>query len=163
MGTPSSASSLTPSSVYNEYLTTERAQLDTNTDALNNLIATIRMSGAARSPLTDYTRDLDAEIATLQQEKYELHQNIRAGRRRFMDDDPQGGVSGVLGLKTRDDKILLTYWIAFSVWLAAVCILAIGLYGQRLGLTTVIKKVGFVVAVYIAAFFASWFFISRYA
>lgn len=38
----------------------------------------------------------------------------RKYRRQFLDGDPQGGVGGVPGVRTNDDRVLFTLWITLG-------------------------------------------------
>jgi hypothetical protein len=151
------------SAIYMDDLNNKQRDYETKVDVLKNLQSALQTSRQFNGPLSVYMEDLDAQIAALEKEKYEIHRNERVGRRRFLDDDPQGGVSGILGIRTTDDKVLLTFWIALGVWLAAVAVLAIGLYSAELGLTTGMRRAAFVFFLYGGCAYIAWFFIHRYA
>jgi hypothetical protein len=96
-------------------------------------------------------------------QRYTLQQSIRAGRRRFLDDDPQRKVANVLGLQTTDDKILLAYWICFLFGLTAVYTLVLVMYGDALNLQTGQQKVGVYFVLILLSAGISYYFIYKYA
>ncbi len=86
----------------------------------------------ARGPFDTYLADLKAQYAALEKENYDIQQRIRAGRRRFMDAEPQRGVKSILGLQTTDDKILLAFWICFAIAVLAIEFVILMKYGEEL-------------------------------
>lgn len=152
-----------PSAVYETYLREKAIEFQTKSDMVNQSLVALRAANTAAQPVNEYAQDIDADLATLQRRRYELHSEVRQGRRRFMDDDPQGGVSGILGLRTTDDKILLAFWIVFGVWVGVALFIALGAYGEALGINTIAKKIGAIAGTYAATFYTAWYFIAHYA
>lgn len=100
-------------------------KFDAATTIADSYLATLRTIKDARAPFDAYAEDLAAQKKALEDENIELQQKIRAGRRRFMDDGPQEGVSSILGLQTTDDKVLLAFWICFGVGMFGTLVLAL--------------------------------------
>lgn len=126
------------------------SQYETQRGLFDTYISSAEVLQNARGPFDTYMRELTAEKADLEKRQIELQQQIRAGRRRFIDDSPQDGVTSVLGQRTTDDKVLLTFWICFTVAIVAGIIVFLLKYGQALNLLTVQQKV--VVGITIWAF-----------
>ncbi len=100
----------------------------------------------ARGPFDTYMTEMKAEMDKLTQENYDLQQSIRAGRRRFMDAQPQGGVGSFLGLKTSDNRVLFMFWIAFVAGIVALELVLLLQFGAALGIETTQQKITVIVA-----------------
>jgi hypothetical protein len=147
--------------------TTKRKNLQDAFDAqkaiFSNLLDATSISQNSQGPLDSYVDTLEDEYKTLEEERYTLQQSIRAGRRRFLDDDPQRKVANVLGLQTTDDKILLAYWICFLFGLTAIYTLVLVMYGDALNLQTGQQKVGVYFVLILLSAGISYYFIYKYA
>jgi hypothetical protein len=124
---------------YVEIIQAKRDKLAAQFEAQKSIFETYS-SALKVIPRFDYlTKFLTSTNSELDQENYKIEQSIRAGRRRFMDAEPQDGVSSILGLQTKDDKILLLFWIAFVIGITATTVAILSIYGrtmsfqQRLG------------------------------
>jgi hypothetical protein len=110
-------------------LSTQRDALKERFDAASTIaesyMSTLRTIKDARAPFDAYADDLSAQKKALEDENYELQQQIRAGRRRFLDDGPQEGVATILGFKTSDDKIMLGFWICYLFGISALVMMFI--------------------------------------
>jgi hypothetical protein len=129
----------------------------------SSLLETLRLSQQIRSPADDYMTELESQKATLQEENYTLQQQIRAGRRRFMNNDPNGGVESIGALKTKDDRILLLFWIPYMCVAAITAFILMKRFEFLLNLASSKAKMMFVLGV-MSMFYATAFLaIKRYA
>lgn len=117
----------------------------------------------AQKPLEEYSQELQTELQKEQTELVKYERDVRAGRRRFLDNDPQEQVSNVLGIYTTDDKILLAFWILYLILIAVGTFVLIALYGETLGLDTMGKKVGTYGFMIMACYGIAYFFIYKFA
>jgi hypothetical protein len=117
----------------------------------------------ARGPFDTYMRDLNSQQSTLAAEQMEMEQRIRAGRRRFLDADPQSGVTSILGMETTDDKVLLVFWICFILGLMLGALVFLRVYGDSLQLLTVQQKVTVFLGVLLFSMGIAFYFIRNYA
>ena len=142
---------------------TLQTKLDAQKAIFDNLLEATSISQNATGPIDSYVQELDAQYNALKEENYTLQQGIRAGRRRFLDDDPQWKVANVLGLQTSDDKVLLSFWICFLIGLVAVYSVILFLYGDAMNLQTGQQKVGVFVVMILLSVGTAYFFIYKYA
>ena len=98
----------------------------------------------------------------LLKEYIQLQLGILEGRRRFLDNDPQGGVTSVLGLQTADDKILLAFWICFVVGIILVQIVLFNVYGGALQYLNLQQKVTIFLVVLAISMGIAQYFIRTY-
>jgi hypothetical protein len=131
-------------------------------ELFGSYIEAVGVLQSAKGPFDTYIKELETEQAALETEYTNLQQKIRAGRRRFMDNDPQGGVKSVLGLQTADDKILLAFWICFTVSIMAVEVLLMRKYGDALQLLTLQQKVAIFLVVLAVCMGIAHYFIRNY-
>ncbi len=117
----------------------------------------------ARGPFDTYMRELEAEEDKLNAEYVQIQQSIRAGRRRFLDEDPQSGVTSILGLQTSDDKILLAFWVCFVAGILALEFLILHKYGAILQFTSVQQKVAAVMVILGLSMGIAHLFIRKFA
>lgn len=62
-----------------------------------------------------YRESLEKELNKLKIINYAAFEKGESDRRIFLDEDPQGGVKSVLGFRTTDDKILLSFFIVYGI------------------------------------------------
>lgn len=124
-------------------------------NTLNKTLVNIRTLHESTKPVRTYHEKLKNESEKLDKAKTEFEQAERTQRRNFMDNDPQEGVSGILGVRTTDDKILLAFWITYGVAILTVVAAVLQTYGADQSLTQKIQ-IGCVVlaACYGAAYYA---------
>lgn len=146
-----------------QHIDMQEAKFEAEATILESLLETARTADVQAGPLQAYYNDMEAQKKALQEENYALQQQIRAGRRRFLDSDPQEGVLGIRGLQTSDDQIMLTFWIAFTLAILVGIVLVILKYGEAMGLTTVNQKVGLGVVLFLLAYLITYYFIYNYA
>ncbi len=114
-------------------------------EIFNSYIDSVDVLQGARGPFDTYMAEMKAEMDTLSAENYDLQQSIRAGRRRFMDAQPQAGVASFLGLKTSDNHVLLIFWVTFVTAIVALTILLLLQFGEALGIESNQQKIAVVV------------------
>jgi|LauGreDrversion4_2_1035121.scaffolds.fasta_scaffold340184_2 hypothetical protein len=152
-----------PVQKWTDIRNTLQTKLDAQKAIFDNLVDATNISQNATGPIDAYVQELDSQFNTLKEENYTLQQGIRAGRRRFLDDDPQRKVANVLGLQTSDDKVLLAFWICFVVGLIAVYSVVLYMYGDALNLQTGQQKVGVFVVMILLSVGTAYYFIYKYA
>ena len=84
---------------------------------------------SASSSVNNYASQLMKQKKGLEHKSRDLEQDERRYRRSFLDGDPQSGVSGPPGVRTADDKVLLTFWVCFGAAVVSVSLIAINYYG----------------------------------
>ena len=94
------------------------------------------------NPTNEYLAKLEEDTNKMGEKSLRYNQHERTKRRSFLDDDPQGGVTGLPGVRTYDDKVLLAFWITYG--LCVLCILLIFLKFQG-GSPTFVSKLTTVV------------------
>lgn len=132
-------------------------------ELFNSYIEAVGVLQTAKGPFDTYMKELETEQTTLESEYTAIQQKIRAGRRRFLDNDPQGGVKSVLGLQTADDKVLLAFWICFVVGIMAVQILIMRKYGEVLQILSLQQKVAVFLVGLVLSMAIAHYFIRTYA
>ncbi len=132
-------------------------------ELFGSYIEAVGVLQSAKGPFDTYIKELETEQKSLETEYTKLQQKIRAGRRRFMDNDPQGGVKSVLGLQTADNKILLAFWICFTVAILAGEVLLMRKYGDVLQFLTLQQKVAVFIVVLALCMGIAHYFIRTYA
>jgi hypothetical protein len=138
-------------------------QYNEQKDVFDTFVSSVDVLQNARGPIDKFMDDLEEKKKALEKEHYELQQSIRAGRRRFLDNDPQGGVTSILGLNTADDKILLAFWICFIFGIATILTLILIRYGDILQLITIQQKVAVFTVVILLCIGIAYAFIRRFA
>lgn len=146
-----------------EYINAARSKFDAEAVILRSLLETVRTTNNQSAPLQAYYDELQAQQKALEEENYNLQQQIRAGRRRFLDMEPQEGVLSILGLRTSDDRIMLVFWLFYGFSILVGIVLGITMYGESFGLLSMNQKVGLGVALFLGAYFIAFFFIYNYA
>jgi hypothetical protein len=91
--------------------------------------ATVQKLASAAAPLKTYLASLKDDHDRLMKRLTEHEQVGRRERRRFLDSDPQSGVSGPAGVRTADDKVMLTFWICYGAAILTVAFVALRMYG----------------------------------
>jgi hypothetical protein len=131
------------------------AAFDTKNVAINKL---------ANSARTMYNTLFEKEktLATLVSSRQNTEQLERRERRMFLDSDPQSGTGGAPGVRTMDDRVLLTFWITYGVAVIAGTILILQLYGVQLNATDMKSKVGITAVVALGAYALAYYFISNF-
>jgi hypothetical protein len=112
----------------------------------------------AKGPVDTFMRELESQQSALESEQLALQQTIRAGRRRFLDADPQERQ----GLP-KDDTILLAFWICFIIGISAAAAAFLVTYGDAMNLLTTQQKSMVFLAILLFCMGIAFYFIRRYA
>jgi hypothetical protein len=152
-----------PTQKWTDIRNTLQTKLDAQKAIFQNLVDATSISQNATGPIDSYVQELDEQYNTLVDENYTIQQGIRAGRRRFLDDDPQKKVANVLGLQTTDDKVLLAFWICFLLGMTAIYSAILLAYGDAFNLQTGTQKVGVFTTLILVSVGITYFFIYKYA
>jgi ABC-type multidrug transport system fused ATPase/permease subunit len=116
---------------FETYIGEKYAKIKDLESSIQNTLSTISSVYTSSKPSTSYIEKLTEESNTLQKAKIEYEQAERTQRRNFLDNDPQSGVSGILGIRTDDDKILLAFWIVYGIAMIAIVITVLAMYGAN--------------------------------
>ena len=99
----------------------------------------------ATEPLQQYDESLTQDVERMGFKDKKLVNEERTLRRDFLDNSPQDGVSGFLGIRTSDDKIVLTFWICFGIALVAILKIIFQMFEAQIGDTKQQLKIGAVI------------------
>jgi hypothetical protein len=146
----------------NAYATAKRAEqreANANFQTKNNAISKL-----AESARELYMRlyEKEKELITLTNKRENLEQYERRERRAFLDNSPQEGTGGIPGVRTSDDRVLLTFWITYGAALILGTLFILNIYGAQLGATDIKSKVQIVAAVLLVAYGIAYGFIIHY-
>lgn len=136
-------------------------------DAANTHVADFKKQADVLDKIYDTSSALSAYVSEVQKDADELEARQkklkdveRMHRRRFMDSDPQDGVSGFLGIRTTDDKILFAFWICYGVALISILLFVFRTFGANMDAKT--KKTISAVTL-IGGYLIAYTFIINYA
>lgn len=137
-----------------------RQELAQATTEFNRQMTIVKQIADATEPLDEYMAALKKELAQLNKENEQLERKERANRRRFLDNDPQSGVGGAPGLRTRDDRVLLAFWICYGAALITVMILITKMFEAKIGGTKekIVLSLGVIGAAYGLAYYTIVFY-----
>lgn len=145
-------------SAFAEYKTATNKAAESLEGVFNSRLAAVDKLAVAHGELRANLSDLTAQYDAMDKKNRDLDQAARTQRRLFLDDDPQSGVGGAPGVRTRDDRVLLAFWINYVAALMAVAIfycLRRGSSRMETALTTVVVVgVGYLIAYYFVASYA---------
>jgi hypothetical protein len=99
----------------------------------------------ATEPLQQYDETLAQDVERMGTKEKLLRNEERTLRRDFLDNSPQEGVSGFLGIRTSDDKIVLTFWICFGLALVVILKIILPMFEVQIGDGTQQLKIGAVI------------------
>ena len=102
------------------------------------------------------------ELKSLTSNRENLEQYERRERRAFLDNSPQSGTGGVPGVRTGDDRVLLTFWITYGAALILASLFILDVYGAKFGATDIKSKAKIVIAILLIAYFLAYYMISYY-
>jgi hypothetical protein len=80
-------------------------------------------------PVDYYMNKVDGEIQSAEKQNLEYSQLERTRRRQFLDENPQGGIPGIPGVRTYDDKVLLAFWVTYGFAILGLVCIGFKLYG----------------------------------
>lgn len=142
------------------YIAEKRQELNKTEASYNTYKTILKKTVDAISPLQDYADKLNVENSQLESKKTEEQQYERKHRREFLDNMPQSGVSGPAGVRTSDDKVILTFWITYGVAVAAVAAIVMNMYEAQIGGTANKFKLGAIILA--VAYGIAYYFITVY-
>jgi hypothetical protein len=146
-------------SAYSQRIRQE--QNDAN-KSFNTKNAAIKKLADSASELYKTLFEKEKELATLVSKRQNTEQLERRERRLFLDSEPQSGTGGAPGVRTADDRVLLTFWITYGVAVIAGTILILQLFGSQLNTTDIKSKVGITAGVALVAYALAYYFISNF-
>ena len=101
----------------NTFIAEQRQRLSrASADILHNIQINDNII-AAVSPLAEMEKETTKQKQELQESNRKLVQGQRQQRRNFLDSSPQEGVGGAPGVRTTDDKVMLAFWITYTIGL----------------------------------------------
>lgn len=115
------------------YVDQKRSELTQAIKEFNAQKSIVRKIADAIEPLKQYADALGSEVETMNTKKKKLESAERTRRRDFLDSNPQDGVSGILGIRTSDDKILLLFWICYILAITVVTIILMTMFEAQIG------------------------------
>ena len=123
----------------------EKEKIINNLDtSMKSTLSTINSVHVSTKPTRSYIDKLTNESNTLSKSQVEFEQAERTQRRNFLDNEPQDGVSGLLGVRTDDDKILFAFWIVYGIAIVSAMVALLNVYGVDFTLSQKIQ-IGLVV------------------
>lgn len=113
------------------WITTKRREFQNQIATLEEvagLVNEFTKGGESNQVLLDYFNELKGKKEKYDKETQELERNIRANRRRFLDNSPQEGVPAILMQRTSDDKTLLFFWTVLFGFLTMAIFIGLSYY-----------------------------------
>lgn len=144
---------------YNSFISENQAKLNTLQTSIQTNLSTIKSVYNSIKPTRSYIQKLTSESESLSRKKLEFEQAERTQRRAFLDNGPQDGVSGLLGVRTNDDKVLLAFWITYGIALISILYAIFLNYGVTL---TITQKVQIGGGVLVVAYGVAYYCITRF-
>jgi vacuolar-type H+-ATPase subunit I/STV1 len=144
---------------FQAYVKEKNNLVDELREAMSQKLLNIRSLYASMQPVRTYINTLKEESNQLDKVKIEHEQAERTQRRNFLDNGPQDGVSGILGVRTTDDKILLAFWITYGAAVLTVIAVVLQTYGAELSKT---QKIQIGVVVLAACYGVAYYGITTY-
>jgi hypothetical protein len=145
-----------------KWVSQQRDQLVTASDEYNKQVKTLNHIVNANKPMNQYLGALDNQLAGLDKKHVKFEQAERTQRRNFLDNNPQEGVGGAPGVRTRDDRILLSFWICYGLALALTTFVILTMFELQFTTTTK-QKVIIIGSVLGVGYGLAYYFITAYA
>lgn len=139
---------------FNAYIAEKERTLNNLDTSIKSTLSTINSVYASTKPTRSYIDKLTKESDALDKSKKDFEQAERTQRRNFLDNGPQDGVSGLLGVRTDDDKILLAFWIVYGIAMLVATAALLNVYGgqltsaQKIQIAVVVLAVSYGLAYY---------------
>jgi hypothetical protein len=124
-----------------QFIERKRSELNVARNRLNDNIGNADRLAASATQLYKELEENEKIYAGLTGNLSELERLERRERRRFLDNDPQSGVSAIFGIRTQDDKILLSYYVLMGFTLISLCFFIFEKYGAVLGIRNLKQKI----------------------
>ena len=120
------------------YVREKTSELQTAQDTFARYRNIVRRFAELTQPTNAYKAKLDQELATMDRTTSRLLQSERTYRRKVQDEDPQGGVVGLPGLRTYDDKVLAAFWITYGIAIVCASLIGLKFYGAGVSVSQTI-------------------------
>lgn len=144
---------------FNSYISEKEKTLNNLDTSIKSTLSTINSVYTSTKPTRSYITKLTKESDALDKAKKDFEQAERTQRRNFLDNGPQDGVSGLLGVRTDDDKILLAFWIVYGIAMLVATAVALNVYGGEL---TFMQKIQIGVVVLAVSYGLAYYGITIY-
>jgi hypothetical protein len=131
---------------------------DLNT-SMKSTLSTINSVYVSTKPTRSYIDKLTNESNTLSKSHVDFEQAERTQRRNFLDNEPQDGVSGLLGVRTDDDKILLAFWIVYGIAIVSATVVLLNVYGVDF---TTSQKIQLCIVVFLVCYGLAYYGITQF-
>ncbi len=148
---------------YNEFVSLRFAELTKESSEYRKNVQVLKNLELAKQPMAEYATELQMDVENANKELTQYERSIRAGRRRFLDNDPQEQVSSTFGIQTTDDKIMLAFWIAYLLLIVIVTFVFVTYYSETLGLDSIWKRIGFDFFLIATFYGIAYFFVYKFA
>jgi hypothetical protein len=145
-----------------KYTRTANAAKVSATNDLNTKVAAVGKLTTSARELYKNLYEKEIELATIVGARQNNEQLERRERRAFLDNDPQGGVGGVPGIRTADDRSLFAFWITYGAAIIAVSLVLLNVYGAQMGIVDVKSKGALLVIVASISYGIAYYCISYY-
>jgi len=121
---------LTAASAESEsYIQTKRSELAGALDEYNRQVTIANRISEAEEPVRRYVETMKKELSLLRYADQEFERAQRKHRRSFLDAGPSDGVSGVPGVRTYDDKVMIAFWVTYVFAIVTSMIVLYKFYG----------------------------------
>lgn len=117
---------------FNTYIAEKEKIMNGLDTSIKSTLSTIGSVYTSTKPTRSYIDKLTKETDSLDKAKKDFEQSERTQRRNFLDNGPQDGVSGILGVRTDDDKIVLAFWIVYGIAMFVITAALLNVYGGDL-------------------------------
>lgn len=146
----------------NKYSKERREEQRQANDAFQRKLDSVKKMSKITQQLIINLNQKEDELKKLTSNRENLEQYERRERRAFLDNSPQDGIGGAPGVRTSDDRALLTFWITYGVTIILASIFILDVYGTKLGTVDIKSKIQIIVAILLIAYFIAYYMISYY-
>ena len=135
---------LVPTEAQQRVIDKAKADLDIYVDETNKLYSVqMKLFDQTLDQIVTLTSSPTYEIVQKYKNNLEQKQQIVSNsymlnkekafteRRRFLDSDPQEGVSGIGWLSTVDEQILAVFWLSYIIFIGTGIIMVLAYYGEQ--------------------------------
>ena len=144
---------------FTSYIDEKEKTLNGLDTSIKSTLSTIGSVYTSTKPARSYIDKLSKESDSLDKSKKDFEQAERTQRRNFLDNGPQDGVSGLLGVRTDDDKILLAFWIVYGIAMMVATAAVLNVYGGELSAS---QKIQISIVVLAASYGLAYYGITVY-
>jgi len=136
----------------NEYKNTQVHQYEIELKLYDSVLAQLKGSfgNPAQEIARRYKEDLNKKGQHISHRYQQNREQAYADRRRFIDADPQEGISGIGWFSSVDQQVLLVFWVSYSLFIGAAIAVYLINYGGNTKNIAIIMTIVFIVAILIA-------------